>query len=239
MAESSELPDHRRGPEKDAALVQRMFDRVAPRYDLANSIFALGLDRHWRAVTAAAVTAAPGNVVLDVAGGTGARAAVFAGQGARAVVADLSYRMIEVGTRRVRMPVEWVVADALHLPLPDASVDAVTIAFGLRNLSDTRAGLVEFRRVVRPGGQLAVLEFSQPVQPAFGALYRRYLLGMIPRAARLFTSDPAAYGYLARSIAAWPDQRQLAGIIGDSGWQQVRWKNLTGGIVALHHARRG
>ena len=233
-----DLPDHRPVHAKDAALVQRMFDRVAPRYDLANTVFSLGLDRHWRAVTSAALGAAPGMLVIDVAGGTGALAALLAARGARVVVADLSYEMVRVGTGRVRSGVAWTVADALRLPLADASVDAVTIAFGLRNLNDTGAGLAEFRRVVRPGGQLAVLEFSRPVQPLGAALYRRVVLGALPQAARLFTSDPAAYGYLARSIAAWPDQPRLARVIAAAGWHDVRWKSLSGGIVALHHAVR-
>ncbi len=238
MAEPVELPDHRPVADKDAALVQRMFDRVAPRYDVANTVFSLGLDHHWRAVTVAALAPTPGMVVVDVAGGTGALAELIAARGARVVVADLSYEMIRVGTRRVGAAVDWTVADALRLPLPDASVDAVTIAFGLRNLNDTRAGLAEFHRVVRPGGRLAVLEFSRPVRRPIDMLYRRGVLAMLPRAARLFTSDPAAYGYLARSIAAWPDQRRLARVIGAAGWAGVRWKNLTGGIVALHSAVR-
>jgi demethylmenaquinone methyltransferase/2-methoxy-6-polyprenyl-1,4-benzoquinol methylase len=238
MARLVDLPDHRPVRDKDAALVQRMFDRVAPRYDVANTVFSFGLDRHWRAVTGDAIAPRPGMTIIDVAGGTGALAALLAARGARVVVADLSFEMIRVGTGRVHRPVRWTVADALRLPLADASVDAVTIAFGLRNLNDTHAGLAEFRRVVRPGGQLAVLEFSQPVRPAFRILYHRYLLAALPRAARVFTSAPAAYGYLARSIAAWPDQHQLAAIIGRSGWEQVRWKNLSGGIVALHHAVR-
>jgi len=238
MAEPVELPDHRPVADKDAALVQRMFDRVAPRYDVANTVFSLGLDHHWRAVTVAALAPTPGMVVVDVAGGTGALAELIAARGARVVVADLSYEMIRVGTTRVGSSVDWAVADALRLPLPDASVDAVTIAFGLRNLNDTRAGLAEFHRVVRPGGRLAVLEFSRPVRRSIDMLYRRGVLGMLPRAARLFTSDPAAYGYLARSIAAWPDQRRLARVIGAAGWAGVRWKNLTGGIVALHSAVR-
>lgn len=216
-----------------------MFDRVAPRYDLANTVFSAGLDRHWRDVTVAAIDPQPGMVVVDVAGGTGALAAPLAARGARVIVADLSFEMVRVGTTRVRGPVGWTVADALRLPLADASVDAATIAFGLRNLNDTRAGLAELARVVRPGGQLAVLEFSQPTGRVFAHAYRRYLLGVLPRAAHLVTSDPAAYRYLARSILAWPDQRMLAGLLADAGWQAVRWKNLTGGIVALHHATRG
>lgn len=238
MPDRTALPDHRPVLDKDAALVQGMFDRVAPRYDVANTVFSLGLDRHWRAVTVAALAPRPGMVVLDVAGGTGALAAMLSARGARVIVADLSYEMVRVGTTRVTLPVQWTVADALRLPLPDASVDAVTIAFGLRNLNDTAGGLAELRRVVRPGGQLAVLEFSRLVRPVTDALYRWLLLGALPHAARLFTSDPAAYGYLARSIAAWPDQERLARTIAASGWDAVRWKNLSGGIVALHHAVR-
>jgi demethylmenaquinone methyltransferase/2-methoxy-6-polyprenyl-1,4-benzoquinol methylase len=153
------------------------------------------------------------------------------------VVADLSYRMVRVGTDRVD-GVEWAVADALRLPFADASIDAVTIAFGLRNIGDTGAALREFHRIVRPGGQLAVLEFSRPVHPVFAALYRAVLVGAIPRAAHVVTSDPAAYGYLARSIMAWPAPDELAAVIGSAGWRGVRWKTLTGGIAALHHALR-
>ena len=238
MAPRVDLPDHRPVRDKDAALVQQMFDRVAPRYDIANTVFSFGLDRHWRAVTVDALAPRHGALIVDVAGGTGALAAMLAARGARVLVADLSFEMVRVGTLRVAGSVDWTVADALRLPLPDASVDAVTIAFGLRNLNDLHAGLAEFRRVARPGGHLAVLEFSRPVRPIVDALYRRYLLGVLPRAAHLITSDPAAYTYLARSIAAWPDQRRLAAIIRDSGWGHVRWKNLSGGIVALHHAVR-
>jgi demethylmenaquinone methyltransferase / 2-methoxy-6-polyprenyl-1,4-benzoquinol methylase len=238
MAHPVDLPDHRPVRDKDVALVQQMFDRVAPRYDVANTVFSLGLDRHWREVAAHVVAPRPGAVVVDVAGGTGALAAALAARGARVMVADLSLEMVRVGARRSRRAVWWTVADALRLPLADASVDAVTIAFGLRNLNDTRAGLAEFRRVVRPGGQLAILEFSRPVRPVLQAVYGRCVLGLLPHAARLFTSNPAAYGYLARSIAAWPDQRGLAAIVRDSGWERVRWKNLSGGIVALHHAVR-
>jgi demethylmenaquinone methyltransferase / 2-methoxy-6-polyprenyl-1,4-benzoquinol methylase len=238
MPDHDALPDHRPVTDKDAALVQRMFDRVAPRYDLANSVFSAGLDRHWREVAVAAIDPHPGMVVVDVAGGTGALAAPLAARGTHVVVADLSYEMVRVGTERVAGDVGWTVADALRLPFSDASIDAATIAFGLRNLNDTRAGLAELLRIVRPGGQLAVLEFSRPTNRAFAHVYHRYLLGVLPRLAHVMTSDPGAYGYLARSIMAWPDQRALAAVITDAGWGAVRWKNLTGGIVALHHALR-
>jgi demethylmenaquinone methyltransferase/2-methoxy-6-polyprenyl-1,4-benzoquinol methylase len=238
MPDRDALPDHRPVRDKDAALVQRMFDRVAPRYDVANALFSAGFDRHWRAVTVAAVDPRPGMVVVDVAGGTGALAAPLAARGAHVIVADLSYEMVRVGTDRVDGDVGWTVADALRLPFADASVDAATIAFGLRNLNDTRAGLAELHRVVRPGGQLAVLEFSRPTNRAFAHAYHRYLLGVLPRLAHVLTSAPGAYSYLARSIMAWPDQQALAAVMSDAGWDAVRWKNLTGGIVALHHAVR-
>ncbi|MGI8873831.1 MAG: ubiquinone/menaquinone biosynthesis methyltransferase, partial [Egibacteraceae bacterium] len=205
------------GAGKDAALVQRMFDRVAPRYDLANTIFSAGQDRHWREVTARAVAPGPGDVMLDVAAGTGALSRLLAARGADVVALDFSWAMLATGAERQRAgwpePVAWCNGDGTRLPLADGSVDAVTIAFGLRNLPDPAAGLAEFARVVRPGGQLAVLEFSHPVNPALRTLYERYLVGAIPTAARWLTSDAGAYRYLAESILAWPDQHELAVVI--------------------------
>lgn len=232
-------PDPRTGSGKDAVLVQKMFDRVAPRYDVANTLFSLGQDRHWRRVAAAAARAGPGSRVVDVAAGTGALAHDLAARGAAVVAVDFSFNMLAVGVERsTDRDVAWVNADGLRLPLPDASADALTIAFGLRNLPDPAAGLAEFARVVRPGGRLVVLEFSQPTWAPFRAVYSRYLLGAIPRAAKAVTSDAAAYRYLAESIQAWPDQAALADIIAAAGWAGVRWRNLTGGIVAVHQARR-
>lgn len=237
------LPDPRPTADKDAALVQAMFDRVAPRYDLANTIFSLGQDRHWRRVARAATAPLPGEIVLDVASGTGALAHELASRGALVVALDFSWQMLATGARRAQRggaapPVLWCTGDGLRLPLADASVSAATIAFGLRNLPDTVAGLRELARVVRPGGRLVVLEFSQPAWPPFRQLYLRYLVGALPAAARLLTSDPAAYRYLAASIQAWPDAERLARLLAEAGWAAVRWKRLTGGIVAVHHATR-
>ena len=233
-------PDPRPTHDKDAALVQQMFDRVAPRYDVANTIFSFGQDRHWRRVAASAAGVGPGDCVLDVATGTGALAAELADRGAQVVALDFSWNMVATGATRLggRRDISWLNGDGTRLPLPDASVDAVTIGFGLRNLPDTKAGLAEFARVTRPGGRLVVLEFSTPTWPPFRTVYNRYLLGAIPRLAQVVTSDPAAYRYLAESIQAWPDQEALAGVIAGAGWGQVAWKNLSGGIVAAHRATR-
>lgn len=235
-------PDPRPTRDKDAALVQAMFDRVAPRYDTANTVFSMGQDRHWRRVAARAAGVGPGDTVLDVAAGTGALAVDLAATGARVLALDFSWNMVATGAARViGEPAEriwWCNGDGTKLPLPDASVDAVTIAFGLRNLPDPAAGLAEFARVTRPGGRLVVLEFSQPTWAPFRHVYTRYLVGAIPPLAKVVTSDAAAYRYLAESIQAWPLQSDLAGIIAAAGWTGVRWKNLTGGIVAAHQAVR-
>lgn len=234
------LPDPRPGPEKQAALVQQMFDRVAPRYDVANSVLSMGQDRHWRRVAAAAATVGPGHLALDVAAGTGGLARELEADGARVLALDFSWNMLRAGADRgtAGERIWWVNGDGTRLPLPDASVDAVTIGFGLRNLPDPVGGLAEFARVARPGARLVVLEFSTPVWAPFREVYERYLVGALPRIARAVTSDPAAYEYLAESIRAWPEQDELARLVAKAGWERVRWKNLTGGIVAVHQAVR-
>jgi demethylmenaquinone methyltransferase/2-methoxy-6-polyprenyl-1,4-benzoquinol methylase len=239
------LPSARSGPEKDAALVRSMFERVARRYDTANTILSFGQDRHWRRMAARAVAPGPGEVIVDVASGTGALARELlaaSGGRARVVALDFSPAMLATGAAREHARgthrLLWCNADGTRLPFADASVDALTIAFGLRNLPEPAAGLAEFSRVVRPGGRLVVLEFSDPVWAPLRQVYRRYLVGAIPALARVVTSDPRAYRYLAESILAWPDQEGLARLIAGTGWQRPRWRNLSGGIVALHHAVR-
>ena len=217
--------------ERTAPGVQRMFDRVAPRYDLANSVFSLGQDKGWRQAAARATRLAAGEVAADVACGTGALTHELErlAPGATAVGLDFSQEMLKRAG-----PGRFAAGDALQLPLADASVGVVTIAFGLRNLPEPGQGLLEFRRVLRPGGRLVVCEFSTPVVPVFRDVYRRYLTRLMPVAARRLTSDPEAYQYLARSIGAWPDQPALARWLQDAGFGEVAWRNLTGGIVALH-----
>jgi demethylmenaquinone methyltransferase/2-methoxy-6-polyprenyl-1,4-benzoquinol methylase len=213
-----------------------MFDRVAPRYDLANTVFSLGQDKGWRQAAATATRLAAGEVAVDVACGTGALTRELQTMAPEALVVgmDFSHGMLAraEGGR-------FAAGDALALPLADASVDVVTIAFGLRNLPEPGQGLLEFRRVLRPGGRLVVCEFSAPVVPVFREVYRRYLTRLMPVAARRLTSDPEAYQYLARSIGAWPDQPGLARWLQEAGFTSVAWRNLSGGIVALHRGIAG
>lgn len=219
---------------KEAALVQAMFDRVAPRYDLANAVLSFGQDAHWRRVAARAAGPA-GASVLDVAAGTGALSRELARLGAKRVVAlDLSQRMLAAGGSRRPPRVHMCNGDALRLPFADATFDVTTIAFGLRNLSDPEAGLVEFARVTRPRGRLVILEFSQPTWGPFRRLYTGYLLRALPLVASALSPAPTAYRYLADSILAWPDADGLAACISRNGWESVGYRLLTGGIVAMH-----
>jgi demethylmenaquinone methyltransferase/2-methoxy-6-polyprenyl-1,4-benzoquinol methylase len=220
--------------------VAAMFDDVAPRYDLTNAVLSLGQDRGWRRATAAAVGLKPGERALDLAAGTGTSSKALAStSGAHVVACDFSLGMLRVGTERnAHERVAYVAGDGLHLPFADASFDAVTISFGLRNLHDLDAGLRELARVTKPGGRLVVCEFSHPTWTPFRAVYVDYLMRALPAIARRVSSNPDAYVYLAESIRAWPDQRALAERIEQTGWANVAWRDLTGGIVAVHRARR-
>jgi len=222
--------------DKRRADVAAMFDRIAERYDLVNDLTSLGQDRGWRRRTVAAVDPRPGQRILDLAAGTGTSSEPFAAAGATVVPTDLSLGMLEVGKRR-RPGLAFVAGDALRLPYADGAFDAVTISFGLRNVEDTATALAELRRVTRPGGRLVVCEFSTPTWRPFRALYADYLVAALPRIAAVVTSNPAPYEYLAESIQAWPDQAALAALLQEAGWRQVEWRNLSGGIVALHRGR--
>lgn len=212
-----------------------MFDTVAPRYDLVNDILSLGQDRRWRAETVAAVGPRPGQRILDLAAGTGTSSRPFADAGAIVVPADLSEGMLVVGKQR-QPDLTFVNADALALPFADGVFDAVTISFGLRNVEDVAAALAELHRVTRRGGRIVICEFSTPTWKPFREVYQRYLLTMLPKVAAVASSNPSAYDYLGESILAWPDQRTLADRLHAAGWRSVGWKNLSGGIVALHRA---
>ena len=221
--------------EKDPRDVAAMFDDVAGKYDLTNDVLSLGQDRLWRRAVLKAVAAQPGEAVLDIAAGTGTSSEPFADGGVNVVPADFSLGMLRVGNQR-RPDLGFTAADAMRLPFADDSFDAVTMSFGLRNVASVEAALGEFLRVVKPGGRLVVCEFSQPVNTAFRKVYTEYLMRSLPPVARKVSSNPESYVYLAESIQAWPAQRELATTIAACGWSQVGWRNLTGGIVALHRA---
>ncbi len=223
--------------EKDPQQVAAMFDDVAAKYDLTNDVLSLGQDRRWRRAVVAAVAAAPGENVLDIAAGTGTSSEPFAHSAVNVVPADFSLGMLTVGRAR-RPDLAFTAADAMHLPFSDASFDAVTMSFGLRNVADPGAALREFARVTRPGGRFVLCEFSAPTNPLFRRVYTEYLMRSLPPVARAVSSNPESYVYLAESIRAWPAQREMAQQIADAGWEAVRWRNLSGGIVALHHAVR-
>lgn len=208
-----------------------MFDAVARRYDLTNTVLSLGRDRYWRRATRLALPVSSGDKVLDLAAGTAVSTVELAKSGAWCVAVDFSVGMLAAGAARY---VPKVAGDATRLPFADGVFDAVTISFGLRNLAEPVAGLREMARVTRPGGRLVVCEFSTPTRPVIATLYKQYLMRALPRVARAVSSNPEAYVYLAESIRAWPDQAALAEMIAGAGWSGVRWRNLTGGIVAVH-----
>jgi demethylmenaquinone methyltransferase/2-methoxy-6-polyprenyl-1,4-benzoquinol methylase len=213
--------------------VAAMFDAVARRYDVTNDVISLGQDRYWRRATLAAIAAQPGERVLDLAAGTGTSSEPLADAGVRVVPCDLSFGMLEVGKRR-RPDLGFIAGDAIALPFADASFDAVTMSFGLRNVSDTAAALTELLRVTRPGGRLVVCEFSRPTWAPFRTVYTEYLMRALPPVARAVSREPDAYVYLAESIREWPDQQGLGRLVKAAGWGQVAFRNLSGGIVALH-----
>jgi demethylmenaquinone methyltransferase/2-methoxy-6-polyprenyl-1,4-benzoquinol methylase len=222
---------------KDPHEVAAMFDGVASRYDRTNTILSFGRDRSWRRGTRAALDLKPRDRCLDLAAGTGVSTQELARSGAYAVGLDISLGMLRQG-RQARPEVPLLAGDALALPFPDRSFDAVTISFGLRNIVDTAGALREMARVTRPGGRLVVCEFSAPVNAAFRTVYLGYLMRALPAVARRVSSNPDAYVYLAESIRAWPDQAGLAAVVASAGWRDVGWQNLTGGVVALHRATR-
>ncbi|WP_454931787.1 demethylmenaquinone methyltransferase [Actinomyces oricola] len=222
---------------KDPHEVAGMFDAVARRYDLTNDVMSLWQVRMWRAVTRAAVGAGPGDRVLDLAAGTGTSSVEYAADGAQVVACDFSTGMVAAGKRRHPRTV-FVAGDAMALPFADDSFDVVTISYGLRNVQDTSAALREMARVTRPGGRAVIAEFSTPVGGPLRTAYRFYLGRVLPAASRLVSSNTEAYDYLGESILAWPDQKALAALMQEAGWRQVGYKNLSGGIVAVHRATK-
>jgi demethylmenaquinone methyltransferase/2-methoxy-6-polyprenyl-1,4-benzoquinol methylase len=222
-----------------------MFGRVARRYDLLNHVLSANLDRGWRRAAARALDARPAERVLDLCGGTGDLTAQILRSGrARSVVCcDFSRPMLERAEVKLSRSVPGrymlVEADGLRLPFPDAAFGAVTVAFGVRNLADLDAGLREMRRVIAPGGRLVVLEFSAPTAPVISWLYRTYRDKILPRVGDGVSGADGAYGYLARTIAAFPDAAALAERVRQAGFSRCEWVGLSGGIVAVHTGNKG
>ncbi|MEV4425069.1 demethylmenaquinone methyltransferase [Streptomyces sp. R-07] len=213
--------------------VASMFDDVAANYDLTNDVLSLGQDRRWRKEVAKAVDARPAQKVLDLAAGTATSSQPFVRAGAYVVPCDFSLGMLRVGKRNHPwMP--FTAGDGTKLPFRDDVFDAVTISFGLRNIQDTDQALRELYRVTKPGGRVVICEFSHATWAPFRTVYEEYLMRALPPVARAVSSNPDAYVYLAESIRSWPDQPALAGLLQKAGWSKVAWRNLSGGIVALH-----
>ena len=219
--------------EKQPYDVATMFDGIAQRYDLMNDIAAMGQVGMWRDLMVQALEIAPGDEVLDLAAGTGTATTAIARAGARGAADDCSLGMMSEGRRR-GAPVPFIGADAQRLPFAEASFDAAVISFGLRNVHEPRRALAEMVRVVRPGGRVVVCEFSTPSWRPFRTVYEKYLLRALPAVAGMVTTTADAYEYLAESILEWPDQEALRGWFLAAGMERAQYRNLSGGIVALH-----
>ncbi|MBT8046920.1 MAG: bifunctional demethylmenaquinone methyltransferase/2-methoxy-6-polyprenyl-1,4-benzoquinol methylase UbiE [Xanthomonadales bacterium] len=228
--------------QEKASLVRGVFDSVASSYDLMNDLMSLGVHRLWKRDFTANSGISPGDRVLDLAGGTGDIAALLTkkvGSAGRVVLSDINEAMLDVGRRRLEDQgivgnVSYAIANAEHLPFDGGEFDAVTIAFGLRNVTDKEAALSEMRRVLRPGGKALILEFSTVQPEPLKAIYDAWSFGALPVLGKLIADDEASYRYLAESIRKHPPQEELARMMEDAGFDQVRFRNLTGGIVAIH-----
>ena len=218
---------------KDPDEVAAMFDGVAKRYDLVNDLLSLGRTKAWRKAATKIIAPAPGMQILDLAAGPGSSSEPLHKAGATVFATDFSEGMLAVG-RKCRPYLNFSKADALNLPFEDNRFDVVTISYGLRNTVDYPKALAEARRVTKLGGRMVVVEFSHPTWRPFRTIYTEYLMKALPVIARRTSSNPDAYVYLAESIRAWPDQKGLAAAMEKAGWGQISWKNLTGGVVAVH-----
>ena len=229
------------GADQKAGLVQGVFSRVASKYDVMNDLMSAGVHRLWKDAMMDWLAPRPGQRLIDVAGGTGDIAFRFLtrAQGASAVVVDLTEPMLVEGRARAEAAamggaLDWVVGDAMALPFADASFDVYTISFGIRNVTRIEAALAEAHRVLRPGGRLMVLEFSRMVSPPLQWAYDRYSFNVIPVMGQIVAGDRDSYQYLVESIRRFPEQERFAAMIREAGFEQVRFRNLSMGIAALH-----
>ena len=233
--------------EEKAGLVSGVFHSVAGQYDLMNDLMSFGIHRVWKFFTIEKSGVRNGHHVLDIAGGTGDLAASFAkvvGENGKVILADINDSMLRVGRDKLinrgrSNNVEYVQADAQHLPFPDNSFDCITIAFGLRNVTDKDLALHSMFRVLKPGGRLLILEFSKPSDDTLAKMYDRYSFNILPKMGQLVTGDAESYRYLAESIRMHPDQETLKAMMQGAGFLQTEYFNMTGGIVALHRGFKG
>ena len=230
-----------------AGRVREVFDSVAAQYDLMNDLMSGGLHRLWKRFTIELSAVRSGQTVLDIAGGTGDLAAKFSklvGADGKVILADINAAMLSVGRDRLidkgaLSNIDVVQADAQFLPFEDNSIDCITIAFGLRNVTDKAKALRSMHRVLKPGGRVLVLEFSKPTSPLLSRVYDAYSFSALPAMGKLITDDADSYRYLAESIRKHPDQESLLEMVEDAGFVDCRYHNMTGGIVAVHRGIKG
>lgn len=228
--------------EEKAGKVADVFHSVASNYDLMNDLMSAGVHRLWKRMTIEMSGVRSGNKVLDIAGGTGDLAAKFSrivGKDGYVVLADINESMLKVGRDRLMDlgivdNVKFSQSDAQYLPFPDNTFDIITIAFGLRNVTDKELALKSMLRVLKPGGRLLVLEFSKPGNPVLSKIYDTYSFNILPKLGKLFADDAESYQYLAESIRMHPDQQTLMAMMNDAGFTNTDFHNMTGGVVALH-----
>ncbi len=230
-----------------AGRVREVFDSVAAQYDLMNDLMSGGLHRLWKRFTIELSAVRSGQTVLDIAGGTGDLAAKFSklvGADGKVILADINAAMLSVGRDRLidkgaLSNIDVVQADAQFLPFDDNSIDCITIAFGLRNVTDKAKALRSMHRVLKPGGRVLVLEFSKPTSPLLSKVYDAYSFSALPAMGKLITDDADSYRYLAESIRKHPDQESLLEMVEDAGFVDCRYHNMTGCIVAVHRGIKG
>ena len=230
-------PYYTPGPAR-ADRVRALFDRIAPRYDLINDLQSFGLHRFWKRRLLALAKIRPGAPALDLCCGTGDLTIALAVAGARVIGCDFSRRMLSVARSRARPDTQFLQADALALPARTESFEVITIGYGLRNLADLRNGIAEMLRVLKPGGQLLILDFGKPRNPLWRALYFTYLRAFVPIFGRIFCGDAAAYSYILESLLHYPAQDGVSHLLEQFGCTEVEVHNLLGGVMSIHRAVR-